>query len=147
MPKGISVLDLPEDLTPDAEGYVHVFDAVGNDYKVKLSNLPAPSNVSSGIPTITETETARTLTTGDAFKMIRFTNPSDITITVDDGVFFDGDEVYFEQTDAGKLVFDGTATLRVYEDYLPETDGRYAVIAIRFSSANSAVLVGQLKLA
>ena len=39
MSKGISVLDLPNNISPDPEGFVHFFDAEGNDYKVNLGDL------------------------------------------------------------------------------------------------------------
>lgn len=57
MPSGISVLDLPSDLTPDPDGFVHVFDAEGNDYKVKVKDLPSASSAGESALVETATET------------------------------------------------------------------------------------------
>ena len=96
---------------------------------------------------VTEAGATRTLVAGDVYKNILATAVGGLVVTVNNSVFDVDDIIEFTQGDAGAITFDGTVTINNHVDYLPQTDGQYAVIALRFTSATEAILIGQLELA
>lgn len=120
--------------------------ALGDDPDFATTVTNALASKANRITTVNELTTARVLVAGDAGKWIRCDNAGDITITVNNGVFSEGDTVFFEQAGAGQIVFDGSATMEKSDDHLLKTAGQHAVMGIRFSSAPEATAFGEMEL-
>lgn len=93
---------------------------------------------------VTEPNATRTLTAADAGCYIRFTNAAGCVVTVDNGVFTAGDPVVMRQVGVGAISFAGTATLTPPTTNTAVSGQQGATIALMFTTANAADVMGDL---
>ena len=93
---------------------------------------------------VTESTTARTLTSADHGKTIVCTNASAVTITLNTGLptcFF----VTIIQKGAGQVTVSGTATLEVFTGFAAKTAGQHAQMSVsNYGTSNVYHVAGQL---
>lgn len=91
-----------------------------------------------------ETLAARTLTADDAQTYLRCTNAAGCVLTVNSGVFAEGDWLLIRQVGAGAVSFAGTATLTAPVTKALTTAQQGGTIALVFTSASAADVMGDL---
>jgi hypothetical protein len=94
---------------------------------------------------ITEPNATRTLSATDAGAYIRFTNAAGCVVTVNNGVFGAGDFVIMRQVAAGAISFAGSAALTPPVTNTAVSGQQGATIALVFSTANAADVMGDLQ--
>jgi hypothetical protein len=99
----------------------------------------------SAVVTISTTTVTLTRATHNG-KYLRFTNAAGCTVTVNAGVFSDGDVVYLRQAAAGQVAFAGSATVIPPTSKDPLTQELGATASLVFwNTGASADLAGQLE--
>lgn len=97
------------------------------------------------LDTNTQTGTTYTLVAGDVGEYVTLNNASPITLTVPDAVFSTGDTVNLVQLGAGQVtIAAGSGVTLNSEGSKLKLKGQYAVATILFTSASTAVVLGNL---
>jgi len=124
---------------PDGTEVIHGKQGA-NSRKITSQQL-----VELGASIVTDSTTSRAFVVGDVGKYIRFTNGAAITATFNTGIFSANDEMIFEQAGAGVITFTAGAGFTLTSaGSLVDSNGQQTVQGIKFLSASSAILFGNL---
>jgi hypothetical protein len=103
------------------------------------------ANAGWNLDTNTQTGTTYTLVAGDVGEYVTLNNASPITLTVPDAVFSAGDTVNLVQLGAGQVtIAAGSGVTLNSEGSKLKIKGQYGVATILFTSASTAVVLGNL---
>lgn len=103
------------------------------------------ANAGWNLDTNTQTGTTYTLVAGDVGEYVTLNNASAITLTVPDAVFSAGDTVNLVQLGAGQVtIAAGSGVTLNSEGSKLKIKGQYGVATILFTSASTAVVLGNL---
>lgn len=124
-------------VTVDTEGRV---TAISQNSSADIRNASMP-------PTVTISASA-TLSAAHRNVWLRVDAAADITITLDDAIFQDGDVINVEQTSTGQVTLAAGAgvTMAVPSGSAALTAGQHSVVGVRWSSGSQVVLFGGLDL-
>jgi hypothetical protein len=103
------------------------------------------ANAGWNLDTNTQTGTTYTLVAGDVGEYVTLNNASPITLTVPNSVFTAGDTVNLVQLGAGQVtIAAGSGVTLNSEGSKLKIKGQYGVATILFTSASTAVVLGNL---
>lgn len=138
---GIASADLVLNPAASVAGNLAIFnDTSGNQIRDAGTSVAGLARLTI----VTEPNATRTLTAADAGCYIRFTNAAGCVVTVNNGVFTAGDPVVMRQVGVGAISFAGTATLTPPTTNTAVSGQQGATIALMFTTANAADVMGDL---
>jgi hypothetical protein len=93
-----------------------------------------------------QTGTTYTLVAGDANKIVTLTNASPITLTVPNGIFTTGQQIFLLQNGVGQVTVASDGTSVIVSPATLKARARYSLLALICTSSNNFVLAGDLEL-